>query len=150
MLGGRPAVFVKTMVCWRCSFLQALKNWFCPLSCKDFLGRTSTFLVQFSAVPTHNLRERKTWRRAQNGGRWWLIVRVLALRLEEMTRRWQFLSGMIVLFAVNLRQLSIFVEHLKKMQCRVFNYFSLYRPNRLTQLKPSRHKTLCFRNFHII
>ena len=27
-----PAVFVKTMVCCGCSFLQAQKNWFCSLS----------------------------------------------------------------------------------------------------------------------
>ena len=31
-----PSVFVKTMVCCGCSFLQAQKNWFCPLLFKDF------------------------------------------------------------------------------------------------------------------
>ena len=29
-------VFIKAIVCCRCSFLQAQKNWFCPLLFKDF------------------------------------------------------------------------------------------------------------------
>ena len=78
--------------------MQAQKNWFCALSCKDFLGHLrfwSSFRLYPPIVPLAYVERKKNFASAQNSGRWCLIVRVLALRLEEMAQREQFVSGMI-------------------------------------------------------
>ena len=58
--GCWPAVFVKTMVCCRCLFLQAQKNWFCPLLFKDFLRRSAKTTL-FALNAWHNFYPKRPW-----------------------------------------------------------------------------------------
>lgn len=45
--------------------------------------------------------------------------------LEKTAQRWQFISGMFVLFTVNLKAVSIFVEHVEKMPRSLVIFLSI-------------------------
>ena len=59
-----PAVFVKTMVCCGCSFLQAQKNWFCSLLFNGFLRKHDKCVKQCGKRITR--QRRRTWKSITN------------------------------------------------------------------------------------